>query len=225
MEQKKTPLDEIREHIRAAREERLKQIQKSGRKEKESRTTKHAPTVQSSKHAVSRKRIVVEPPATPKPRDPRFDSAVLSNALPHSAGAVGSVQAAARQNYAFLDKYRAEELDALKKQLAKTKNPEEKDRLKRVLTSIMDRHRSFERKERERRIASEHRKHEREMIREGKKKNPHYLKKSELVKKAQVERYKEMNGPERQKALQKRRKKMASKEKKGMPFARRETET
>lgn len=228
MERKKTPVEKIREQIRAAREERLKKTEKPGSNDKKSlpsRTSKHAPTVQTSTRAVTRKRIVVEPPPVPKARDPRFDSAVLSNGLPNSAGAVGSSQAAARQNYSFLDKYRTEEIDALKKQLAKTKNTEEKDRLKRVYTSMMDRNRAFERKEREKRIASEHRKQERELIREGKKKNPHYLKHSELVKKAQVERYNEMSGRERSKALQKRRKKMASKEKKGMPYGRRELES
>ena len=52
-------------------------------------------------------------------------------------------------------------------------------------------------------------------------KNPYYLKKSELKEQALVEKYKGMNGKDREKAIDKKRKKESQKEIKRMPEARR----
>lgn len=188
------------------------------------RSSKHAPTIMSSKHAVTRKRTVVEPLPVPKARDPRFDSAVLSNGLPKAVGAMGSAAEVARQRYAFLDEYRNDEIATLRKQMSQTKNPEEKERLKRQITSMSDRQRAVKRKDVERKIRAEHKKKERELIREGKKSKAYYLKDSEVKKQAQVARFKEMSGRQKQKALEHRRKKIASKERKEMPWARRTAE-
>ncbi|KAI5299040.1 rRNA biogenesis protein rrp36 [Ascosphaera pollenicola] len=216
-------LEDVRNKLLALREEKAKERAKDGNFGHK-RSSKHAPTVMSSTHAVTRKRTVVEPLPTPKVRDPRFDSAVLSNGLPRSVGAMGSAAEAARQRYSFLDGYRSDEIAALRKQIAQTKNPDEKEELKRQITSMSDRLRSHKRKDVERRIRAEHKKKERELIREGKKSKAYYLKDSEVKKQAQVARFKEMSGRQKQKALEHRRKKIASKESKDMPWARRSAE-
>lgn len=211
-------LEEIRERIHSAKE-------KEGHPKKEqkipTRSSKNAPTVQSSKHAVTRKRTVVEAPPSAKPRDPRFDSVVIKNSSPRDPAAMGNAAALARQRYSFLDQYRADELATIRKQMMATKNPDEREALKKLLTSKTDRQRTFEQRDRERGIRAEHRKRERQLLREGKKKTPYFLKRSDIAREAQIQRYQEMGGKARQKALEKRRKKVASKERKEMPLARR----
>lgn len=170
--------------------------------------------VQSSKHAVSRKRTIVEPPSIPKSRDPRFDPTIMSQSN-------RSNSEAAEKAYGFLDEYRANELKALKEQLAKTKNVNEKEELKRSIRSTSDRLRAMENKKREREIMADHKKREKQLISEGKKSNPYYMKKSDLKKQVLLKKYENMNSKERAKALERRRKKMASKERKEMPMERR----
>lgn len=170
--------------------------------------------VQSSKRAVSRKRTVVEPPSVPKSRDPRFDPTVLSHGGRHNAES-------ARKAYSFLDDYRSSELKELKAKFAKTKNAEEKEALKREIRSTSDRLRAMENRRREEEVLAEHKKREKQLIREGKKSNPYFLKKSDLKKQVMLKKYENMNSKERTKALERRRKKIASKERKEMPMERR----
>lgn len=215
-----SPLDDIRARIREARSQKREDAGKAQgsndtTEKKARRTSKHAPMVQSSKHSVSRKRTVVEPPAVPKPRDPRFDAAVMG----HSGA--GRVSDASSKAYAFLDEYRASELKDLKEQLGKTKNAAEKEELKREIRSATDRMRAMENKKRERDITAEHKKREKQLLREGKKSTPYYLKKSDLKKQVLVKKYEEMGSKGRAKALERRRKKMAAKERKDMPMERR----
>lgn len=68
---------------------------------------------------------------------------------------------------------------------------------------------------------AEHKKEERRLIREGKKSTPYFLKKSELRQQALVKKYQGMKGRERSKALERRRKKVASRERREMPMERR----
>lgn len=170
--------------------------------------------VQSSKYAVSRKRTVVEPPSIPKSRDPRFDPTVTSQ------GGRGNTQGV-KDAYAFLDDYRADELKELKAQYAKTKNPVQKEALKREIRSTQDRLRAMENRKRERDILADHKKKEKQLIREGKKSTPYYMKKSELKKQVLLQKYETMNSKDRTKALERRRKKTAAKERKEMPMERR----
>lgn len=211
-----SPLDDIRAKIREAREQKREaQSSKDTKDKKPTRTSKHAPMVQSSKHAVSRKRTVVEPPAVAKARDPRFDAAVMG----HSG--TGKNPDAANKAYAFLDEYRASELKDLKAQLAKTKNAEQKEALKRQIRSASDRMKSIANRKREREIQAEHKQREKQLIREGKKSNPYFLKKSDLKKQVMQKKYEEMGSRDRAKALERRRKKIAAKERKDMPMERR----
>ncbi|KAJ5753715.1 uncharacterized protein N7511_007868 [Penicillium nucicola] len=210
-------LDDIRTKLREAREQKASALT---RKEKEreakekKRASKHAPMEQSSKRAVTRRRTIVEPTNAPKARDPRFDAAVMghSGAGKHPSGG---------KAYAFLDEYRASELKDLKDQLKKTKNADQKEVLKRQIMSAQDRMRSAANKKREADVQAEHKKREKQMIREGKKATPYYLKNSELQKQVLEKKFGEMGSRERGKALERRRRKMASKERKEMPWERR----
>lgn len=215
-----SPLDDIRARIREAREQKREAATKGqGAKEKQElkdkRSSKHAPMVQSSKRAVTRRRIVVEPQATAKARDPRFDAAVMG----HSGA--GRYSEGTSKAYAFLDEYRASELKDLKEQYAKTKNAVQKEELKKQIRSATDKLKAMESKKRERDVMAEHKKHEKQMLREGKKSNPYFLKKSDLKKQVLEKKYESMKSKDRAKALERRRKKMASKERKDMPMERR----
>jgi ribosomal RNA-processing protein 36 len=213
-------LEDIRARIREAREQKRNESGSSNSKDqaKPKRSSKHAPMVQSSKRAVTRKRLVVEPPNAPKARDPRFDPTVISH-----SGAKRNA-AAINQAYSFLDEYRAAEIKQLKEQMTRTKDPAQKEELKRALTSASDRMRSLENKKREQDVLAEHRKRERQLLREGKKSKPYFLKKSELKREVLVKKYESMGGKERAKALERRRKKIAGKEKKDLPWGRRTME-
>lgn len=218
-----SPLDDIRAQIRAARDQKREAAAKaastkdgsSTKEKKAARASKHAPMVQSSKYAVGRKRVIVEPPATAKARDPRFDAAVMG----HSGKGLNAQ--ASEKNYAFLEEYRTSELRDLKRQMAATKNPEAKEALKRQIRSATDQQRARENRKREEVVIAEHKKKEKEAIREGKKSTPYYLKKSDLKKQVMQKKYEEMGSRDRTKALERRRKKLASKERKEMPMERR----
>ncbi|KAL4793493.1 rRNA biogenesis protein rrp36 [Aspergillus venezuelensis] len=221
----KSPLDDIRARIQEAREQKRKALASSSSKDDSnpngkkfdkppSRSSKHAPTVQSSKYAVSRKRTIIEPPSVPRTRDPRFDPTIV--------GRRGGKSSSGPSNaYAFLDEYRAAELKDLKAQLAKTKNPKQKEALQREIRSTQDRLRSIENNKREKEIIAEHKQREKQLIREGKKATPYYLKKSDIKKQALMKKYEGMKSKDRAKALERRRKKAASKERKEMPMERR----
>lgn len=216
-ETKSSTLDDIRERLRKAREEKQQQQGSKNAGEKSTkrpaaRSSKHAPTVQSSKYQVSRKRIVVEPPNAVKARDPRFDPTVTGTR--HN-------EAAANKAYSFLDEYRSAEVKQLKEQMARTKDAALKEKLKRAITSASDRQRAMENKKYEREVLSEHKKKERQLLREGKKSQPYFLKQSELKREVLKKKYESMGSKERAHALERRRKKVASKEKKDLPWARR----
>ena len=220
-----SPLDDIRARIREAREQKRQASSiatptststsaSKSKRDVEKRSSKHAPMVQSSKHAVSRKRTIIEPPAVSKSRDPRFDPTVVGKNSRMPA-------ASSDKAYSFLNDYRAAELKDLKEKLAKTKDPDQKEELKRAVRSTTDRLRESEKRKREQKILAEHKKREKQMIREGKKSTPYYMKKSDLKKEVLLSKYGEMNARDRSKALERRRKKTASKERLQMPSQRR----
>jgi ribosomal RNA-processing protein 36 len=213
-EEPNSSLDEIRSKLREAREAKEAAAKKVKSKESKARTSKHAPMEMSSKRAVTRRRTAVELPPAPKARDPRFDAAVMG----HSG--VGK-HAHGGKAYAFLDEYRADELKGLKEALGKTKNPDMREKLKAQIRTATDKMRSAANKKREEDVRAEHKAREKQLIREGKKAAPYYLKNSELKKQVLEKKFGEMGSRERSKALERRRKKTASKEKKEMPWERR----
>ncbi|KAF2755184.1 DUF947-domain-containing protein [Pseudovirgaria hyperparasitica] len=172
------------------------------------RSSKHAPAIQSSKKPVTRRRTVLETHKRVS-RDPRFDP--LSGP-PKSSDSLS-------RKYAFLKDYRADEIAELKNAQKKSKDATYKEDLKKQITSMENRAKAQAAKDKEQEVKREHRKKEKEAIEHGKK--PFYLKRSEIKQQALVEKYNSMNAKSRDKLMQRRRKKLAGKEKKQMPRARR----
>lgn len=132
------------------------------------RSSKHAPAVQSSKRAVSRKRNVVD---VKKPvfRDPRFDNA--SGPQPD--------EFVVKKRYDFLNDYRKSEIAELRQTIKKTKNPVEQEQLKKKLLSMESQQKARENKEKLQEVTREHKKKEKELVKEGK--QPFFLKKCRFM--------------------------------------------
>ncbi|ESQ35565.1 hypothetical protein EUTSA_v10008688mg [Eutrema salsugineum] len=145
---------------------------------KTSRANKNRPMELSSKRPVSRYREVVQVPKKVV-RDPRFDSLI---------GKVDPEGFRKRYSFFFEGKLPAER-EELKKQLKKTKNPEEVNELKDRLNYVekMLKYEPSSTYSKGKAILTEHKKKEREAAKEGKK--PYYLKKSEIRKQTLIEKY------------------------------------
>ncbi|KAK9355745.1 hypothetical protein V1523DRAFT_403979 [Lipomyces doorenjongii] len=172
------------------------------------RVSKHAPQEISAKRPVSRFREVIEVPKIIR-RDPRFES--LSGKFD---------DAQFRKNYAFLDDYRAAELKDLSQRLKKTKDPNEIQNLQREYQSLDSKLKASKRKDFEKQILNEHEKKEKELVKQGKK--PFYLKKADKRRLVLTKKYSEMKRSEVDRAIKRRRKKNISKERKQLPFSRRD---
>jgi ribosomal RNA-processing protein 36 len=182
---------------------------KAGRKDHRdfNRSSKHAPTELSSKKAVSRKREVV-PVIKRDYRDPRFEP---------FAGPVDDSKF--RKAYSFLDEYREDEIKELRGALKTTKDGDTKERLKQALLSMESRKKAQMRKDKEQEVLDQHRKEEKELVKQGKK--PFYLKKAEQKKRMLLDQYGQLKGKQLDRVIERRRKKTEGKEKKRMPFSRR----
>jgi ribosomal RNA-processing protein 36 len=173
-----------------------------------SRSSKHAPGAQSSKYQVTRKRVVVDVPKRVI-RDPRFDALQQ-----HSAHTGDSEKA-----YSFLRDYQKSEMDELRAAIKRTKNEEDKQVLRRKLNSMENKLKSKQAKESQQEVLRKHRREERAKVEQGK--TPFYLKQKDIKEQALVEKFKGMKSKDREKLIEKRRKKEGQKEKKRMPEARR----
>ncbi|KAK6541650.1 rRNA biogenesis protein rrp36 [Orbilia ellipsospora] len=202
------PKSSFAESLRKAREKRREKELKAV-KEMKPRSNKHAPTEMSSKKAVSRRRTVIELP-TDTTRDPRFDR-IGGSGVPDNSKI--------ERNYAFLDEYRDSEIKTLRQEVAKEKNPIRKESLQKTLQSLESKRETKKRQLDHDRILAEHKKKERDAIKQGKK--PFYLKKSDQKKLILATQFANMGERQRSRVIEKKRKKIASKEKKRMPWSRR----
>jgi len=175
---------------------------------KKPKKKKGAPEEISSKRRPSSFRKIVQPTRR-EGRDPRFDPRVVGDAAP-----TGAAKAALERNYAFLDDLRRAEMDDLKARLrlAKKRRAPDREALERELMSLQSRDKARAQKKLEEKVLDEHRAREKELVKEGKK--PFYLKKSEQKSRLLVERFKGMKKRQVDKAIERRRKKDAAKEKK-----------
>jgi ribosomal RNA-processing protein 36 len=170
-----------------------------GAKKSYKRSSKHAPTALPANRAVGRHRDVVDVPKN-RSRDPRFD--VTSGQLDRNS---------LDTRYSFINDYQSSELTQLKKALKDPKarlNDEQRDKLQRKMISLESKLSHNKAREREEKVRQEHKKKEREAVAQGK--NPFYLKKSDVKKSRQKD-----------KVIQRRRKKLVAKERKNMPLDRR----
>lgn len=175
------------------------------------RAHKHAPAEMTSKKPVTRRRLVVDVPKV-NARDPRFGPLLGGLEAEQNEEAI-------RKNYSFLDSYRDTEIKELRARTKKTKDPFEKQRLERELLSMQSKKQTQDRKDEGRKVISEHRQQEKELVKQGK--NPFYLKKSEQKKRVLVERFQGMKKRQVDKAIVRRMKKDTAKEKKELPMERR----
>ena len=173
-----------------------------------SRTSKHAPASQSSRRPVTRKREVVDAPKR-KFRDPRFDTLQQQSAQSGSSA----------KAYGFLRDYQKDEIAELRIAIKQSRNEADKETLKRKMISMQNQIKSQEAKEREQDVLRQHRREEKEKVEQGKK--PFYLKQKDLRERAIVEKFKGMKSKDREKLIEKRRRKEDQKEKRKMPLARR----
>lgn len=130
------------------------------------RSSKHAPAVQTSKKAVSRKRQVVDA-KKPKFRDPRFDIGAPPD------------ENTLQNRYAFLNDYKKSEMNDLRDAIKKTKNEADKEKLKKKLMSMESQMKAQRNKDQQQDVIREHKKKERELVKQGK--QPFYLKKCEFI--------------------------------------------
>ena len=174
------------------------------------RSSKHAPTAMPANRAVGRYREVVDVPKI-KSRDPRFD--VTSGHLDRNT---------IQSRYSFLNDYQIDELTSLKKALKDPRaklSQDQREKLQRKAVSLESKIAANKAKAREEKVRREHRTKEREAVAQGKK--PFYLKKSDVKKQALVDRFEGMKSRQKEKVIQRRRKKLAAKERKDMPMERR----
>lgn len=185
-------------------------------KDHPSRSSKHAPAVQSSRRAVSRRISVFDPSPSLKSRDPRFDPLVQSSNADPNASTL------ANKNYSFLTGYQADEILSLKSQIKKSKSPDDVASLKRQLMSLEAKLRRAEALNREKEILRKHKAEEREAIASGAKERPYFLKKSNVKKEVLTQRFEGMSKKARDKAVERKRKRVKGKESRAMPWTRRE---
>lgn len=180
---------------------------------RESRSSKHAPAMMSSKTPVSRRRTIFSPPPAEKFRDPRFDAAVVADSRRGNT----SSTARAAKNYSFLNDYQAIEVLDLKAQMKKMSDEEQRAELKRQIMSIEAKLRNAEVRQREEQILAEHKRVERQAIREGKKARPYYLKPSDVKKRIEQERRDKMGKRARDKSDKRKQMREKTKEARDMP--------
>ncbi|KAL2067841.1 hypothetical protein VTL71DRAFT_15939 [Oculimacula yallundae] len=185
---------------------------KAGRKDHRdfNRSSKHAPTEISSKKAVSRKREVI-PVVKRAFRDPRFEA--IGGPIDESK---------VSKAYSFLDDYREDEMKELRTAIKNSKDEEATEKLKRVLLSMESKKKAQLRRNKEQEILDRHRKEEKELVKQGK--QPFYLKKAEQKKRVLLDTFGELKGKQLDHVMERRRKKVEGKEKKKMPYARRNVE-
>lgn len=128
----------------------------------------------------------------------------------------------ARRAYSFLDEYRDSEMGTLRATIKKTKDANSKEELKRALASMQSKKQAQKQRDKENKLLEEHRRREKELVKQGKK--PFYLKKSEQKKQLLVDRFEGLKGREVDRVIERRRKKLASKERRDMPWTRRGAE-
>lgn len=88
--------------------------------------------------------------------------------------------------------------------------------------SLDSKMRAAEAKQREHEIVKRHKQKEKEAIKSGQKSKPYFIKRSEVRKEALAEKFNSMSKKARDKAMDRKRKRVKGKESKDMPRVRRE---
>lgn len=170
--------------------------------------SKNAPVELRANKPVSRFRQIVIVPRNER-KDPRFEE---------KSGKLNEHQFT--QNYDFLDTYRDDEIKALQNEIKKVKNIEERTAMKEILTKLLQQRADVTNRRAVQEVLHNQQKARTEAIEQGK--NPYYPKQREIRELAAVERFKQLEtkgGAALDKAIQKKRKKLASKDRKRLPMS------
>jgi ribosomal RNA-processing protein 36 len=179
------------------------------------RQLKNAPIVVSAKAPLSRRpRQVVQLPKQ-ETRDPRFDG--LSGTFSEETF---------RKSYGFIDDIKKGEIVQLKQAIRKERRYDERAKLREALQIMENRMRSDKQKQKQKEIIRQHKKQEREKVRQGK--NPYFLKEKRVKEMELEKKFEELKSKggdnEVERYLRDKRKRKAQKEVRFMPFKRRAVE-
>lgn len=182
-------------------------------KEDHKRRSKHAPSESSSKRPVSKIRAIpgLEPKSQSLYGDIRFDA---------TYGKADLIKI--RKNYEFLDEYRKDEINKmeaiLKDKPQKYLSEFQQNDLKNQIQTLKSRLNTMQNRDLEHKILSEHKQAQLSNFKSGKQANPYFLKQSEKKKLIQKARFDSMKSGQREKAMERKRKKRLGKEFKQLEF-------
>ncbi|KAK6456085.1 uncharacterized protein RJT20DRAFT_41624 [Scheffersomyces xylosifermentans] len=189
---------------------------KGGNRNRElKKKNKHAPSESSSKRPVSRIREI---PGLKSSRestlytDIRFDPAYGRADLQKT-----------RRDYAFLDEYRQSEIKNMESVLKDKKSSQmlsERDRedIQMQLQSLKSRLDTMKNRDLETKILADHKRNQMKSFKEGTQSNPYFLKKSEKRKLIQKAKFDTMKASQREKVMERKRKKRLGKEFRQLEF-------
>lgn len=174
------------------------------------RKKRSAPESMPSNRAVTRRRTVL-PNSSHKSRDPRFsnhgeepDEDILS------------------KRYSFLSDYRATEMAELRRAMKNSRDPSAKDALKQRLLSMEDQERTQQRRMAAKEVLRDHKKAEKEAVLQGKK--PYFMKAGDVKREVMKRGFEKMGNKGKDRAIERRQKKVDQREKRRMPMERRSFE-
>ncbi|KAG5359536.1 rRNA biogenesis protein [Yarrowia sp. C11] len=180
---------------------------------------KHAPSEASSKKRVSVIRPIPGLTMTKSGADSASRDSRLYRDIRFDATYGKANEDRVREDYAFLDDYRREEIAELQAKLKKTEESYVRAQIQTQIQSLQSKLKTLEKRDFRKKVLNDHRQQQREQAKDGK--NPYYLKRSEQRKLVLTEQFKTMKKKDIDRAIERRRKKITGKEKKDM-FAGRE---
>lgn len=197
-------------------EEKPKSNRKGYKDQKDKNTkNKHAPAESSSKRPVSRIREIPglrSAKETTLYTDVRFDAA-------YGRADWNRI----RKDYAFLDEYRQKEIKQMqsvlndKKQMRNLSQRDVED-LKFNIQSLQSRLDTLKNRDLSNKIVGDHKKQQMDMMRKGEQVNPYFLKKSEQRKMIQKAKFDTLKASQREKVMERKRKRRLGKEFKQLEF-------
>lgn len=175
---------------------------------------KHAPSEASSKKRVSVIRPIPGLTMTKSGADSASRDSRLYRDIRFDSTYGKPNEDRVREDYAFLDEYRKEEIAELTAQLKKTDESWKRSQIQTQIQSLQSKLKTLEKRDFRKKVLNDHRQQQRDQAKDGK--NPYYLKRSDQRKLVLTEQFKTMKKKDIDRAIERRRKKVTGKEKKDM---------
>lgn len=198
--------------------QRLTQSQRprDNKKPVKAKKNKHAPSESSSKKPVSKIRSI------PGLDNVNNQSSLYTDIRFNAAYGKADLNKT-RQNYAFLDEYRDKEIKEMEgilknKKLSSKMSYRELEDIKQNLQSLKSRVKTLKNRDVEHKILKDFKHDQMQKIKDGKQVNQYYLKKSEQRKMIQKYKFDNMKASDREKTMERKRKKRLGKEFKQLEF-------